>query len=156
RRRGDAGRRHAVSAREVTVSTRLHRAWLGALAASLLGASGPEAPSEPPVRVRIDSPTDGELVRGRFELAPFAGMASAGEQPTDFDGMLVTDVSASTRYPSGVDVNGNGVLGHREPPLVRGLPEVECSDPGDSVLAAELAAARTLVDELDAQRIWVG
>jgi len=140
----------------VTVSARLHRAGLGALAASLLGASGAGAPAEPPVRVRIDSPTDGELVRGRFELAPFAGMASAGEQPTDFDVMLVIDVSASTRYPSGVDVDGDGVIGHREPPLVRGLPEVECSDPGDSVLAAELAAARTLVDELDAQRIWVG
>ena len=138
------------------VSTRLCRAWLGVLGLIPAGASGAEAPAESPVRVQIQSPGDGEIVRGRFDLAPFAGMASSGEQPTDFDVMLVIDVSASTRYPSGVDVDADGVLGRREPPLVRGLPEVECSDPGDTVLAAELAAARALIDELDPRRVWLG
>jgi hypothetical protein len=139
----------------VLVSARRSRAWLGALGALLAGVSRAD-PGEPPVRVQIQSPAGNEVVRGRFDLAPFAGMASAGERPTDFDVMLVIDVSASTRYPSGVDVDGDGVLGRREPPLVRGLPEVECSDPGDSVLAAELAAARALIEELDPQRIWLG
>jgi hypothetical protein len=127
---------------------------LAALGAVLLGAEARDT-AEPEVRVQIHSPVEGEVVRGRFELAPFAGVASAGE-PTRFDVMLVIDVSASTKYPSGVDVDGDGVLGRREPPLVRGLPEVECSDPDDTVLAAELAAARALLSDLDPERVHVG
>jgi Mg-chelatase subunit ChlD len=138
------------------VSTRLTGAWLGALGVMLAGASGEEAPADSDVRVQIHSPSEGEVVRGRFELAPFAGVASAGDRPTRFDVILVIDVSASTRYPSGVDVDGDGRLGRREPPVVRGLPEVECSDPGDSVLAAELVAARALIDELDSERVHLG
>lgn len=137
-------------------SGRLRRAGLGALIAIQAGASAAEAPVAPGVRVQIQSPAEGEIVRGRFDLAPFAGVASAGERPSDFDVMLVIDASASTRYPSGVDVDADGVLGRREPPLVRGLPEVACSDPGDTVLAAEIAAARALIDELDPQRIRLG
>jgi hypothetical protein len=129
---------------------------LAALGPCLAGEVGAQAPAEPGVRVEIQSPASGALVRGSFDLAPFAGVARAGDEPTRFDVMLVIDVSASTRYPSGADVDGDGKLGKREPPLVRGLPEVECSDPDDTVLAAELAAARALIGELDPERVHAG
>jgi hypothetical protein len=123
---------------------------------ALCGPVHAEPPDDPGVRVRMQAPAEGEVVRGRFELAPFAGVASAGDEPTRFDVLFAIDVSASTRYPSGVDVDADGRVGRREPPLVRGLPEVECSDPDDTVLAAELAAARALLGDLDPERVHVG
>jgi len=121
-----------------------------------LAIAAAETTDDSGVRVRIQTPAEGEVVRGRFALAPFSGVASAGDEPTRFDVMLAIDVSSSTSAPSGVDVDADGLVGRREPPLVRGLPAVECSDPGDTVLAAELAAARALLGELDPERVHVG
>ena len=52
--------------------------------------------------------------------------------------------------PAGVEVNGNGVVGeHRFGPF--GI-----TDPGDSILAAEVAAVQTLLDQLDPRTTRVG
>jgi hypothetical protein len=74
--------------------------------------------------------------------------------------MIVLDVSFSTRCASGIDVNGDGRLGLNPrlellPPGA--YPEDACStDPGDSVLAAEVAGARRLLQALDPKRVRVG
>lgn len=115
-----------------------------------------------PVRILIESPKPGEPVRNKVHQAPIRGNAIAeGDQPAAFDVMIVIDVSGSTKNPSGVDVDGNGVVGINPqfellPP--GSYPEGTVStDPGDSILAAEVKAADSLIASLEkGGRIRVG
>lgn len=65
---------------------------------------------------------------------------------------IAIDVSESTRAASGIDVDGNGVEGINptlDPRLDGQYDEgVVSTDPGDSILAAELAAVRALLATL--------
>jgi len=113
------------------------------------------------VRIRIDAPRPGEPVQNKVHLAPIRGSAQAsGDAPADFDVMLVVDVSYSTRCASGVDVDGDGTIGVNPaqellPPGT--YPEDVCAtDPDDSILAASVAAGRSLVDSLDPRRVRLG
>ncbi|MEE8312805.1 MAG: vWA domain-containing protein [Myxococcota bacterium] len=111
--------------------------------------------SEDAVRIVVDSPSAGDVVRGRTDLAPLSGVATAGGRPTSFDLMLVVDVSGSTRYPSGIDIDGDGELGRQKAGLVAALDTIN-TDPDDSILAAEVAGAIRLLDQLDPERVRVG
>ena len=136
------------------------------LAAGLLlgapaAATPPAAQAGGAVHVLLRSPRSGETVENRAHLAPIQGSAtSSGERPAWYDVMIVLDVSFSTRCASGIDVNGDGRLGLNPrlellPPGA--YPEDACStDPGDSVLAAEVAGARRLLQALDPKRVRVG
>ena len=131
------------------------------LIAPALGAGAEPAASAGGVHIRIDSPQPGGLVQGRVHMAPIRGAAAAeGDGPADFDVMIAIDVSDSTNSASGADVNGNGVVGvnPRQELLPPGTypDDVLSTDPGDSVLAAEIAAARALLEGLDARRVRVG
>jgi hypothetical protein len=113
------------------------------------------------VRVVIESPRQGERVENKVDQAPLQGMAIAkGEQPSDFDVMIVMDVSKSTTAASGVDVDGDGEVG--VDPELELLPPgaypegTRNTDPGDSILHAEAMAARALVKGLDPRRVRVG
>lgn len=132
-------------------------AWLAPTAASAADAS---ASTPTPVRVEIHEPSPGEPVRNRVDQAPIRGNAiAAGERPLDIDVMLVIDVSGSTKEPSGVDVDGDGEVGfdpHLELTTERYPPDLLNTDPGDSILAAEVAAADALVASLDPSRVRVG
>lgn len=112
------------------------------------------------VRITIDSPRPGQQVENRVDQAPIRGTASAeGQRASDFDVMLVLDVSHSTRCASGVDVDGDGEVGvdPRLELLPGSYPEDQCNtDPDDSILHAEAAAARALLGSLDARRSRVG
>ena len=129
-------------------------------ALALLGSSASQAASmgaATPLRIEIESPSPGEVVRGRTDMAPLSGVAIAGERPSEFDLMLVLDVSGSTAHPSGLDIDGDGEVGRRgDPPLVAVLPEVKNTDPDDSILAAEVAGAMRLLEELDPRRVRIG
>jgi hypothetical protein len=70
--------------------------------------------------------------------------------------MIVLDVSGSTKYPSGIDVDEDGELGETRTALMKALPDVANTDPDDSVLAAEVQAANALLNELDPRRVRVG
>ena len=122
----------------------------------VLGAGAVRAADPSPVTVVVESPGPDEVVRGRTELAPLAGVATAGDQPRRFDLILVVDVSGSTRYPSGIDIDGDGVLGVVDEPLVRGFGLAQSSDPEDSILSAEVGGAIALLDQLDPERVRVG
>lgn len=128
---------------------------LPALLWVVLGAVAlPASANEAGVRIRIDSPLAGQVVRNRIDLAPLSGVASAGERPTPFDLMLVLDVSHSTRYPSGTDVDGDGEIGITTRPWLG--PVVACTDPDDTILAAEVRASLQLLESFDAERVRVG
>jgi hypothetical protein len=72
------------------------------------------------------------------------------------DVMFVIDVSGSTAAPSGADVNGNGVVGAAPMGAAGGLYALGAGDPGDSILAAEIAAVRRLMSRLDARYTRTG
>jgi len=109
-----------------------------------------------PVQIEIRSPRLGETIRNKTDMAPLAGLAIAGARPTSFDLVVVIDVSGSTAYPSGIDVDGDGVLGETQRSPIASSPETPNSDPEDSVLAAEIAAAKALLDGLDPARVHIG
>jgi Mg-chelatase subunit ChlD len=134
------------------------RAALGAalLALSPASAAGAEVPDAMPVRVLVSSPQPGEVVRGRIDMAPLQGSAVAGERPTQFDVMLVLDVSGSTKYPSGIDVDEDGELGESQSALVPGTPDTINTDPDDSVFAASIKAGKALLDGLEPSRVRIG
>jgi Mg-chelatase subunit ChlD len=142
--------------------------WILALVLALAGApqaaraADSAATDAGSVRIQIASPKPGEPLQNRVHQAPIRGSASAdGERPVDFDVMLVLDVSGSTKAASGVDVDGDGELGFN--PQIELVapgsypPDLLSTDPGDTVLAAEVAAGRALLSALGSDgRIRVG
>lgn len=133
------------------------------IAAVALAACGARAADDggTPVRIQVETPKAGEVVRNKVHLAPVRGNAVAqGDAASDFDVMLVIDISASTKVASGVDVDGDGHVGLN--PQLELLPpgayaeDVLSTDPDDSVLAAQIAAARMLLENLDPRRVRVG
>jgi len=110
-----------------------------------------------PVQITVNDPEVGATVRGRVDMVRVAGFAQTGGREAFFDVMLVLDVSGSTAYPSGADIDTDGVLGVRgKEPLLPGLSRVPCTDPDDSVLAAEIQSALRLLEILDPTRVRVG
>jgi hypothetical protein len=110
-------------------------------------------PKRAPARVEltIDYPGEGEVFGGPVG-AFLAGQALAIQgELRRFDVMIVLDTSGSTGDMTGADVNGNGLVGSGGlSGLFRG------NDPGDSVLAAEVAGALRLLEQLDPRIARVG
>jgi len=129
----------------------------GAVVAGVLALAGAahaqSAAVPPPVRIVVESPEPDEVVRNDAHQAPLAGVAiGLGGQPVDFDVMLVIDISGSTRAASGTDVNRNGHVGldpRRDTVPAGAVPDgALSSDPGDTILAAEVRAAEALLNAL--------
>jgi Mg-chelatase subunit ChlD len=108
------------------------------------------------VQIQIRTPRPGETIKNKTDMAPLAGLAIAGEHPTAFEIVIVIDVSGSTEYPSGLDIDGDGVVGETQRSPVSTTPDTTNTDPDDSVLAAEVAASRALLDGLDPSRVHIG
>lgn len=131
------------------------------LIAGLAGGAAAQSPEGAGVEVRVESPAPGVTVEDYVHQARLTGIAETdAEGPDRFDVMLVIDVSQSTKAASGVDVDGDGVLGvnpHNEllPPGSY-PPDMYSTDAEDSVLHAEVAAARALVSRLDPGRVRIG
>lgn len=126
-------------------------------------AAPPVAPPiryEGPLRIVVQSPRPGSSlglrdlrvrVRGRAKLS------SAGEaEPLDV--FLLVDVSPGTRLPSGLDVDGDGEVGFDPHQVLMDLEPggLRCTDPEDTILQAEVAAARRLLDHLSGRTDRVG
>ncbi len=102
------------------------------------------------VQLSVDYPPEGSLV-GNGTCGVFvSGRAVAlhGEL-RQFDVVLVLDTSRSTIDPTGADINGNGIVGKPYLGRIGSIFDVGSTDPGDSILAAEVAAARQLLRGLD-------
>ncbi len=137
-----------------TRSLRGAAAALGALTALAAGVRAETRPAPVPVKIFVESPHVGEVVKNEVHQAPIRGTAIAfGERPIDFDIMLVIDVSGSTSNASGSDVDRDGQIGinpRLDPAAAAGAypPDMVSTDPDDSVLAAEVRAADALVASL--------
>jgi len=141
----------------------LQKGWCCALvgAAALALACGVAGAEAAEVSVSVSSPAPGGKLRDYLHQARIDGSALADSGGRDqFDVMLVLDVSDSTKAASGADVDRDGLVGvdpHREllPPGAFD-PALRSTDPGDTVLQAQVLAARTLLQGLDARRVRVG
>ncbi len=89
----------------------------------------------PPDHAVVNEPTGAFLSGDAFALL-------RESHPRDV--VFLLDTSRSTNQMSGTDVDGDGLVGQD---VVRGRRG--SSDPGDSILAAEVAAVRKLLDGLD-------
>ena len=117
-----------------------------------------QGPERPGVRLQIEYPPNGAVVEDSICGSFLAGRASGGTSEVAgltqfgelrrFDVIFVLDVSGSAFAPTGVDVNGNGIVGtSKHSP--GSILTIEFTDPGDSILAAEVAAARILLEGFD-------
>jgi len=126
-----------------------------------VGASTAPSPEPGGVRLIVEQPLGGSLVESKMHMAEIRGTATAaGARPSSFDVMIAIDVSQSTRAASGADVDEDGEIGenpHEGLYLPGEYPEdVWSTDPDDTILAAEVRAARALLDSLDSKRVQVG
>ena len=134
---------------------------LATVPAAAVQAVPSDASTAAPVTIQIESPRPGETVRNKVDLAPVRGSAHSGSgEPTDFDVLLAIDVSHSTRYPSGIDVDQDEELGFN-PQAELVMPgefpdEMVCTDAGDTILAAEIRAANLLLEALRTGKTRVG
>jgi len=102
----------------------------------------------PPPSAVVGDSACGSFVSGR-------AVALHGEI-REFDVVLVIDTSRSTVDPTGADINGNGTIGKPYLGRIGSIFDVGSTDPGDSILAAEVAAARQLLRGLDPRSTRVG
>ncbi len=126
------------------------------VAAANHAAAGRNAERSLALRLAIEHPPP------ETEIGDAAGVFLAGRavalppETQRFDIMIVIDTSESTNLPADVDVDGDGAVGQPLPDGRRGLAGPLSSDPDDSILAAEVAAARRLLAGLDPRVTRVG
>jgi hypothetical protein len=133
---------------------------------ALLAAGAAAEDEQARLMLELEAPTPGAVIGDPQGVAFVSGKALAlyGEYQT-FDIVFVIDTSRSTAEPSGADIDGDGKLGKRGGsfiedylawlPLLSWLP-LPNSDRGDSILAAEVQAVRTLLGQLDPRTTRVG
>ncbi len=112
----------------------------------------------PSLVLRIDSPRDHDQIYSASERVLVRGRIGLGGQPQrePVDLVLLLDVSAATDEPSGLDVDGDGELGFHPGRYLRVLQppdyDLHCTDPDDTILAAEVAAATRLIEHAGEER----
>ena len=95
------------------------------------------------VSLDVRAPENGSTFTHRLNLAYVTGdtwINAPQRQPVDV--VFLIDSSGSTADPSGADVNANGRVG-------RNILVVHNTDRGDSILGAEVASARKLLQRFD-------
>ena len=101
------------------------------------------------IHLEIEFPADGAVVSDSACGVFVAGRAMAlGDRSKRFDVALVLDTSGSTAEPTGADINGNGVIGARQRGRIASLFG-GTTDDEDSVMAAEVVAARQILRDFD-------
>jgi len=115
-------------------------------------ARADNASETPAASLEIEYPPDG-LVVGPSGCGLFvAGRAG----PPKLDVVIVIDTSVSTAAPSGADIDSDGSVGRSEFGRIGFTMGDRSTDPGDSILSAEVAAARRLAQILDPRRTRLG
>jgi hypothetical protein len=109
------------------------------------------------LRVVLEAPEAGQRLAGGEARVFVSGriLLGAATATGAYDAMLVIDTSSSTGVPSGADVDEDRQTGRAAPWPLR-LVAPGSDDEGDHVLAAEVAAARTLLAQLDPETTRLG
>jgi hypothetical protein len=107
------------------------------------------------VWLELAAPAEGALVREPYGLVEIRGAAGTG-LPGQHDVAIAIDLSASTWEPTGTDVDRDKVTGTVFPTRLPGDVTPRMTDPDDSIVAAQLAAARRFVLQLDAAATRMG
>ena len=117
----------------------------------------PTAGKDTALELSIEYPRDGAEVSSTVCGTFVAGRARATHgAPRRFDVILVIDTSRSTLAAAGTDVNGNGVIGEPRLGGLGAMVGAALTDDGDSILAAEIAAARRVLAGFDPRSTRVG
>jgi hypothetical protein len=141
-----------------------HAPWACLVALLLVaGPAAADSPNEkgPKLTLEVAAPEQNAVIGDPGGTAFVAGRALAlyGEYQ-EFDIVFVIDTSDSTAAPSGADVDGDGLIGHRRGEdflsIFGKILPLPNSDRGDSVLAAEVAAVETMLEQLDPRTTRVG
>jgi hypothetical protein len=135
-----------------------------ALAAALAFPLAPRASADSAAHLRlfVESPTSGSELRDAevFLTGRALRVADGAGDTRPFEIVIAIDTSASTRAASGADVDGDGRTGKARWRWLLGFLQSRLSlpstDPGDSILAAEVAAIGTLLEQLDPATTRVG
>jgi hypothetical protein len=107
------------------------------------------------VYLEVDEPHSGDLVREPLGLLEVRGWVGTGLRGRH-DVMIVVDRSASAFRASGVDVDGDGVVGRTLTTPLAEHPVLWTTDFGDTIVSAELTAARRLIERLDSETTRMG
>src|SRR5262245_37224268 len=119
------------------------------------------APAQDAAHLELSEPPARETVRGPVGWVKVAGRVSSGVRPP-CDLLIALDVSESAFLPSGVDVDGDGVVGVLSS---RGLLRPDGSrrptrswttDPGDTVFELSRVLARRVLESLSREDTRVG
>lgn len=106
--------------------------------------------------LEIEEPHDQALIREPVALVEIRGWAGTGIRG-DHDVVVVLDRSGSTFEASGIDVDGDGVVGeNRVVEGPGGFQQLLVSDPGDSIARALTQAARNLIDRMNPETTRMG
>ncbi len=97
-------------------------------------------------------PRDHELVREPIGLVEVRGWAGTGI-PGQHDVIIALDRTASTFEPSGADIDGDGIVGVRDKSFTQFRV---VTDPDDTIAAAQLLAARRLIEKLNPETTRMG
>ncbi len=116
-------------------------------------ARPPPAPSV--LDLQIEYPPQDSTVGDAGSVFLAGHALSRRSAATRFDLVIVVDTSSSTLQPTGVDVDGDGTIGTARGDSDRALAG-QSTDPGDSILAAEISAAVRVIEGLDPRRTRVG
>jgi len=125
------------------------RRALGILLA-VAGAALATAARAERVYVEVDAPHSGDAIKEPINLLEVRGWAGTGLRGKH-DVVIVLDRSESTFRASGVDVNGNGIVGRQYGDNPPDEIVLWTSDFGDTIVSAEVLAARRLVERLDSE-----
>ena len=165
---GGAGRPFSVFVTEVNARDPVNptprsesRADGGESRAATRRAAGQLLKKQPDVSTRVhldvEYPADGAVVGDAACGAFVSGRALALHGDLiRFDVVIVIDTSLSTIAASGADINGNGVIGEQRLGRLDSIFSAGSEDRGDSILAAEVAAAFQLLRGLDPRSTRVG
>jgi len=114
---------------------------------------------ESPLWIELHQPRPAEELHDPAGWAEVRGRAGEG-RARGMDLVLLLDTSQSTLYPCGRDLDGDGITGElrrvRRPGGLLRSARRWTTDADDTVLRAELEAARRLLRQLDPERARVG
>jgi hypothetical protein len=118
---------------------------------------GHESDAPTRIHLEIEYPAQGAVVAASTCGVFVSGRAIAmrGDM-RHFDVVMVIDTSRSTVDPTGADIDGDGKVGARRLGRLGSIFGSGSTDNGDSILAAEVAAARQLLRGLDPRSTRVG